>query len=343
MNARPRVAVCLVTYNSADDLAECLEAVAAQDYRPLEVVIADCGSDDRSVEIARRVDLGTGLPKTVLPLGENRGFSGGMNACLVACRAPFTLALNADARPSGDFVSRLVERCLAAADVAAVTGRLTRPAAAGEPRRLDACGMYLTSTWRHLDRGSGELDAGQYSEPEEVFGATGAATLYRRSALDDVAFPAGEVFCELFHSYREDAELCFRFAERGWRVIYEPSAVAEHRRRVVPANRRRVPDSINRSSLKNRYLLRAYHQTLGNAWRTALPCLSRDVLALLYVLARERSSLGAYGFLWRHRREVLRRRRFLKERRTASVEAWFTRRSRPIGRANAVGGPRTDG
>ena len=32
--------------------------------------------------------------------------------------------------------------------------------------------------------------------------------------------------------------------------------------------------------------------------------LARDVLAALYVLARERSSLGAYRWLWRNRRRI---------------------------------------
>ena len=75
-------------------------------------------------------------------------------------------------------------------------------------------------------------------------------------------------------SERVPAELCFRFQGRGWDVIYEPRAVAEHRRRVVPAGRAALPAFINYHSLKNRYLLRAYHQTTGNAVRTLLPTLA---------------------------------------------------------------------
>ena len=41
-------------------------------------------------------------------------------------------------------------------------------------------------TWRHLDRGSEEPDDSRYSTCEEVFGGTGAATLYCLEALDAV-------------------------------------------------------------------------------------------------------------------------------------------------------------
>jgi GT2 family glycosyltransferase len=332
-----RVCVCIVTYNEAADLPGCLAAVAAEDHRPLEVVVVDCASADDSVAVARATATGD-VPKRVVELGENRGFSGGMNRAFATSEAPYLLTLNADARPRPDYVRRLLARMVEdrGQRVAAVTGRLVRPADEADGRRLDACGMRLTRTWRHLDRGSGELDRGQLDRAERVFGATGAASLFARAALDDVRFEGGsesEVFDEHFHTFREDAELAFRFQERGWDVIYEPRAVAEHRRRVLPERRRRLPAVINYHSLKNRYLLRIYHQTPGNFLRTLVPALWRDLLAFGWVVLAERSSLAAYGWLWRHRREVLARRRYLQERRTSpprALDRWFRHPSLPL-------------
>lgn len=319
-----KVAVLIVTYDSADDLEGCLESVAGLEHRPLEVVVVDCGSRDESLEIARRAELGD-VAKTVVALGENRGFAGGMNEALRHTDAPFLLTLNPDARPSADYVGRLLDGFeIEGLQVGAATGRLVRSGAEGE-RRLDACGMYLTRTWRHLDRGSGEVDRGQHMERERVFGATGAASLFAREAIEDAALE-GEFFDPDFHSYREDAELAFRLQERGWEVIYEPRAVAEHRRRVVPERRRELPAAINYHSLKNRYLLRLYHQSGPNFWRTLAPALFRDLLALGWALLFEHTSLPAYAWLWRNRHRLLERRRLLRARRTASDEAvdrWF--------------------
>jgi GT2 family glycosyltransferase len=327
---RPAVAVCIVTYNSAPDLPGCLESVAKLEHRPLEIVVVDCASADGSLEAARR-SAPAGIPFRAVGLTENAGFAGGMNAAFAETSAPFVLTLNADARPAPDYVSRLLTRAEAHPElrVGAVTGRLVRPVEADGHRRLDACGMRLTRTWRHLDRGSGEEDRGQHSSPERVFGATGAASLFRRAALDDAAV-AGEIFDPRFHSFREDAELCFRLRERGWEVLYEPAAVAEHRRFNLPERRADMPPMVNYHSLKNRYLLRLYHQTAGNFLRTLLPALVRDAMALGYVALRERSSFAAYGWLWRHRAEVRRRRRIIQGRRTSSIDLWFHSQGEPL-------------
>jgi GT2 family glycosyltransferase len=220
------------------------------------------------------------------------------------------------------------EKC-AALPVGAVTGRLVRPAAVDGARRLDACGMFLTPAWRHHDRGSGALDRGQLGRAERVFGGTGAATLFSREALADVAI-LGEVFDARFHSFREDAELAFRLRERKWEVLYEPSAVCEHRRVNLPSRRAAMSPEVNRHSLKNRYLLRIDHQSPGNFLWTLPATLARDLMALAWVLLFERSSLPAYGWLWSRRRELLAHRRLVRARRTASaleIERWFVRRA----------------
>jgi GT2 family glycosyltransferase len=186
-----------------------------------------------------------------------------MNAAFRLTDAPFVLTLNADARPAPDFVTRLL--ALASHPglrVGAVTGRLVRPAGADGVRRLDACGMRLTPPGATSTAARARRTAGSGPSAERVFGATGAASLFRREALDDAAVE-GEIFDPRFHSFREDAELCFRLRERGWEVLYEPTAVAGHRRFNLP-ERAAMPPRVNYHSLKNRYLLRFYHQTAGN-------------------------------------------------------------------------------
>lgn len=333
----PRLAVCVVTHDDAGDLPACLAAVASLHTRPLEVVVVDCASADRTVAAAEAFDPPAGVRYEVAPLAENLGFAGGMNVALARTFAPWVLTLNADARPAPDFAERLLTRAEEAETrglrVGAVAGRLLRfpEAGGGGADRLDACGMRLLPTWRHLDRGSGEPDRGQYARPVRVFGATGAASLFARRALDDVAV-AGQVFDERFHSFREDAELAFRLRERGWEVFYEPDARCRHRRVSLPGRRSSLPAAVNYHSLKNRYLLRLYHQTWANLLWTLPFTLWRDALALGHVLLRERTSLPAYAYLWRHRRELRAHRRTIQSRRTVpprAIDPWFLRSGMP--------------
>lgn len=328
----PRVAVLMVTHNDAPDLPAGFECLRAQEARDFELVVIDNASRDGSADIARRESRG--LPLRVIALDENLGFAAGMNRGIAASDAPFVLSLNADTRPRPEFLARLLARMDAhpTLRVGAVTGRLRRFSEDGGPATLDACGMRLTITWRHLDRGAGEPDRGQWAVPERVFGGTGAATLYRRAALEDVAVD-GEILDERFHSFREDAELAFRFQERGWETLYEPRAVALHRRRNLPGRRRQMPAAVNFHSLKNRYLLRLYHQTVTNFIWTLPAALARDLAALTYVLLREPASRSAYRWLWDNRAMLWERRRQIQARRTLSsrqLDRWFLRRGMPV-------------
>lgn len=323
------IAVCTVTHNAAAELPDFLRSLA--DCRAAEVVVVDCASVDGSALVA--AEHCGGLPGVrLIELGENVGFAGGMNRAIAESEAPYVLALNADTRPRPEFLEALVaalERP-SAERAGAVTPRIVRLEA--ESPTLDACGMVLVPTWRHLDRGSGEPDDGRYARPERVFGATGAACLYRRKALEDVAVD-GEVFLSEFHSFREDAELSFRLRERGWEIVYEPGARIEHRRANLPERRAAMSATVNYHSLKNRFLLRAYHQTVGNLLLTLAPTLVRDLMALVYVVLRERTSLPSLAWLWRHRGRIAERRRAIQARRSVparDIDRWFVDRALPL-------------
>ena len=49
-----RVSVTLVTFDSAEDLPRCLDALAAQTQAPAEVIVVDNASSDGSAGVAER-------------------------------------------------------------------------------------------------------------------------------------------------------------------------------------------------------------------------------------------------------------------------------------------------
>ncbi|HVS63989.1 MAG TPA: glycosyltransferase [Thermoanaerobaculia bacterium] len=334
----PAVAVCTVTHDDAEHIERWADALAAADRAgpAVEVMVVDCASRDATRARLDRVRLG--WPLRIVALEENLGFAGGMNTAIAACSSTvrWVLSLNPDARPEPEAMVALVEchRRWSAAGlrVGSVTGRLLREAVEGQPRRLDACGMRLSPTWRHFDRGSSEIDRGQHPRAEEVFGGTGAATLYDLEALRDVAI-GGEIFDSDFHTYREDAELAFRLRERGWAAIYEPAARFEHRRLNLPERRSQMSAYANLHSLKNRYLLRLYHQTGLNLLTTLVTAQAREAIIVAAVLLRERGSTRAWQWLWRHRQRLRARARVVRSRRTVTareIERWFWREARAL-------------
>jgi GT2 family glycosyltransferase len=321
--------VVVVTHNHADTLPACLTAVAALEPPPQKVVIVDNASRDGSPDVP--AGWAATLPLQLQRQQANSGFAAAINHGIRATDSGWVLSLNPDCAPRPDFVARLMEgvRTRPESDtIGCATGKLIR--ADGPELRpdgvLDAAGMVVTCSGRHFDRGAGETGRGQFDRRAWVFGGTGAATLYRRRALEDVAYPEHEAFAESFFAYREDAELAWRLQWRGWRCLYEPSAVAAHGRTFRPEDGRRGHTTINQLSVRNRFLLRLHCADLG--WHVGcFPWwLGRDLMVIGACLTVERSSLSGLAQFWRLRRDAVRRRRWVMSRRTTPsrrLRRWF--------------------
>ena len=320
----PSVAVTIVTYNSAGYIKHCLESVFAQQGVTLEVVVVDNASADDTLERLKRYEGRLQLIRNL----ENRGFAPAQNQAIRETCADWVLTLNPDAFLEPDFARRLIEAAEPRPKVGMVCGKLLRLAPDGRrriPQLLDSTGIYFTPTLRHFDRGSNEPDKGQYEQIEYVFGATAAAALYRRAMIDDISMD-GEFFDDDFFAYREDADLAWRAQLAGWRCLYVPQAVGWHVRSVLPENRRELPALINYHSTKNRFLMRAKNIGWPLYWRAFPAMKARDLAIVSYCLLRERSSLPAFGWLWRNRARIWEKRRKVQaKRRVSDVELarWF--------------------
>ena len=137
----------------------------------------------------------------------------------------------------------------------------------------------MTANMRHFDRGSLQRDQGQYESAEYVFGATGAACLYRRRMIADISLK-GEFFDDDFFAYREDADVAWRAQLLGWKCLYVPSAVAYHVRSVLPSNRSEISAVINMHSVKNRWLLRIKNITPSLYRKHFFSISARDLVVL---------------------------------------------------------------
>jgi GT2 family glycosyltransferase len=311
------VTIGLVTWNSASDLARCLDGIRSQRHQPIELLVGDNASVDgtRALLEART----TAAERRYFP--TNRGFSAAHNALIRESRGAYYVTLNPDVVLDAGFVAELAAALDAAPRAGSATGKLRR---AEPPGVLDSTGIVMRRSQRHVDRGAGEIDRGQYDAPGPVFGVSGAAGCYRRAMLDAVAID-GEVFDEDFFAYREDADLAWRAQLLGWDAIYVPQATATHVRRVTPERRGSLPAAINRYSVRNRFLLRLKNQTAGQAARFALAGFGRDAQVVGYVLAREWASIPGLVDVVRLLPRTLAKRRAImaKRDRSRSLDGWF--------------------
>jgi GT2 family glycosyltransferase len=213
----------IVNYNAGDYLQRCLDSVAEQTYPRWEVIIVDNASQDNSLDsVAEFENL------TVIRNEENVGFAAAQNQGIRSARGAYVMPLNFDIEMTPQFLEEMVAAMNLSPAIGIVTGKLRRMRANGErTQELYSVGhvMPLNRFVRH--RGAGERDQGQYDYICGVFGAPGAAALYRREMLDDIAF-RGEFFDESLFTWYEDVDLDWRAKKLGWKCVYTPKAVAYH-------------------------------------------------------------------------------------------------------------------
>jgi GT2 family glycosyltransferase len=213
----PLASVVIPNWNGIHHLPVCLDALRAQTYPNIEVVLVDNASTDGS-----QAFVSERYPEVrLLALDHNRGLTGGNNAGFRAAQGEILISLNNDTEAEHGFVEGLVGALLEhpRAGMAAAKMRLF-------DRRdvLHSAGDGYGVDGIPFSRGVWQRDEGQFDEPGWIFGGCGGAVAYRRAMLDDVG-----LFDESFFMYCEDVDLNWRAQLAGWRCWYTPEAVVYHK------------------------------------------------------------------------------------------------------------------
>jgi GT2 family glycosyltransferase len=215
------VSVVVLAWNSEKVLEQCLEAVIAE--CPEEIIVVDNGSEDQTPGILHRYASRLRIHHNA----QNVGFAAGSNQGYALSNADFILFLNDDATLHPGYLQQLIEALEHEPRAASATGKLVYEE--DGIVYIDSAGLTLVRyALRPQDRGQNAIDDGQFDRPREIFGATGAAALYRRRALETLA---DKPFDEELFAYYEDVDLAWRLGNGGFSHLYVPSATAEHRRR----------------------------------------------------------------------------------------------------------------
>jgi len=303
----PPVSVIIVNWNHGHFLPGCLDALLAQEYPCLDIAVVDNASQDGSPAwIAHHYPTARlwGFP-------ENRGFAAALNWGVDHTQGDLILSLNPDVTVTERFVAELVQALVQDIGIGIVAPKLLQ---AEEPTRLDSTGLFVDRRRRPYDRGQGERDLGQYDTILQVFGACGAAALYRRSMLTNLAVD-GEYFDEVFFAYYEDADLAWRAQLQGWRAVYAPRAVALHARGGGDTLRKRGRSAKSstgpRLALRNRYLMTIKNDSLAHFLADLPLILAAELPRLGYAaVTRPRILLGILDLVyalpsaWAKRRQM---------------------------------------
>jgi GT2 family glycosyltransferase len=248
--SNPLVSVIILNCNGRHYLEACLSSVFETDYENFEIIFVDNNSCDGSVPFVMKRFGGDNRLK-ILVLDKNYGFAGGNNFGIRAACGDLIVFLNNDTIVDKGWLRELVKVMKSNEAIGVCQSKLLRM---DDPNRLDCAGGFWYAFGYGYERGSGEIDVGQYDRVEDIFYAKGACLCIRRNLLDKIGG-----FDENLFLRSEDTDLCWRVWKAGYRVVFVPSSRVYHKRGGT------MPDETPKEtyfSTKNRWYLLLKHYEL---------------------------------------------------------------------------------
>lgn len=228
----PRVAIIYLAYNARPFLGGVVSSLEALRYPKdrLEFVVVDNASPDGSAEAIRELVVPkseSSLPRvTFFPLAENLGFAGGNNLGVEHALArgfDYVYLLNNDARLDPDAIVEAVQLAESDATIGAVQSLVRLWQDEGV---LNATGGMVHFLGFGFVRDNGRRATAEELAPldgTEIAYASGAATLYRASALRTTG-----LLEDFYFMYHDDLELGWRLRLAGYRNVLAARSIAFH-------------------------------------------------------------------------------------------------------------------
>ena len=209
----------------------------------------------------------------IISQNKNLGFAGAYNLMIkraLEIGSEYFLALNSDMILEPDAILKMLKIIDFDKNFASVAPKILKwnfdnniDYPGGEKTNIiDSCGIKEISAIRFKDLGQGEIDKNQYIN-SEILGPSGAAAMYRISALEKVK-EGQNYFDELMFMYEEDCDLVYRLKLAGFKSEFINDAIIYHDRTAssqgqgnmeVVRNRKNKNKNIRKWAFLNKHIM----------------------------------------------------------------------------------------
>ena len=205
-NFRPFVSVIIPCFNEEATIANCLRSVLASNYKSFEIIVVNDGSSDRTSLVVR--EFSRNYSTINLFEKENGGKAQALNFGIDRARGEIIVCIDADSALKADTLAKLI-RWFADKKVGAVSGNV-KVANKKSFLGLHQAGEYISGL--NLQRRSFEI----LNALQIIPGAVGA---FRKNVMDEVGGYS-------LDTKVEDMDLTIAIQKAGYKVVYEPKAIA---------------------------------------------------------------------------------------------------------------------
>lgn len=301
------VAIIVVNWNNAEDTLACIDSLESLNYEPCKVFLVDNCSTDNSLEILSDRVIKTDKKFELLISKDNMGFAGGNNLAIKhAMSEGYNLfwLINNDTEFPIDTLSHLVDGINSNNDVGMVGSKIYFY---GSRSIWYAGGQIDYKTGKASSIGRDEEDVGQYDSVKETDYITGCSLLIKKAVIDHVG-----LLEDGFFLYYEDTDWSLRVRAAGWKCVYIPESIVEHKVGRSTEGGYSAP-FLSYYNLRNRYLMTRRNSQFFKSFTPWL-YLTKRTMALIYFAIKRKDRVlerikyaftgyfhGLFNILGKHR------------------------------------------
>ncbi len=329
MNNTLKLIIGFITYgkSTARYLPYFLSGLENQIFKDFKILVID-NSEAKDNDNAEYIKKNYPEIEIEWP-GSNIGFAKAYNRMInraIEMNAKYFLVINPDIILEPDAILKLVNAMDNNDKIGSVCPKIRqfhltpqppllnrRGGKGGEVKKtniIDSCGIQLKAGLRFIDIGQGQVDKGQFDKVE-IIGPSGAAAMYRISALQKVK-QDGQYFNEAMFMYKEDCDLAYRLFLANFKSKCVTKAIIYHDRTAeargesdlqVALNRRRKSRQVKKWSYLNQQIIFIKYWHWQN-WQNKVAIIWREIKMLVFILLFEQYLLGQFKELWRIRKKI---------------------------------------
>lgn len=212
----PFVSIITVTWNRKADLYRCLNSIKKIDYPNYEIIVVDNNSIDDTVKMIENEFIEVKLIKNE----QNLGAAEGRNTGIKYAKGEFIFFLDSDNILHPNCLKELIEVISKDPSIGIVGPKMYY---CDDVKRIWCTGVKINRiTSKAIYRGYNEIDTGQYNHIVDVEHFPNAF-LVRKSVIELVGH-----FDKMYFIMYEEADLCMKINNSGFRIVYVPYAKIWH-------------------------------------------------------------------------------------------------------------------